>query len=199
MFPISAKSVLLVTHDHEYLVHGVVDGGPVSGYYSISWDQSMTKKFDRMILHAPLYFTPSIVDPRVQEQDISPLTKKELQTAIRMATKFEPKFIIPLVASLLSHKPRSWRHPTSRLASRDVQTIVKALKKTPAPAIEDYSKVINIAADVVYIDGYQEIKQMNLLLQLLAERSYAKGKKETGKGRRSKEGWQGRGWHGLHG
>ncbi|KAE9969559.1 hypothetical protein BLS_001602 [Venturia inaequalis] len=155
---------------HEYLVHGVVEGGSGSGYKSISWTETINNDFDTLIIDThENYAMFDLIKPVSQDQTISPLTQKEIQAAFRIASKFGPEFIIPVVASLLSHKPRSWRRPKSPLASEDIQAIAEALKKHPDAKMEDYSKITNIGTDAVSTFLYEEIHQMNILLRLLAE------------------------------
>lgn len=52
--------------------------------------------------------------------------------------------------------------------------------------MEDYSKVTNIVTDIVYAIEYEEIKQMNLLLQSLAEHTYSEDKAMEGKASKKK-------------
>lgn len=154
---------------HEYLVHGVVEGGPGSGYKSIPWTETISDDFDVLVPYTSSYWLVNYIKPLSQDQSISPLTKEEIQAAIRIALKFGPKFIVPLTASLLSHKPRSWRLPQSSSASQDVRAIYEALKDHLSTEIENYSQVTNVATDAVYTLLYEEIHQMNILLQLLAK------------------------------
>lgn len=156
-------------YPHEHLLHGIVEVGSGSGYSSISWNEAISKDFDTLVPRPPCYWIPNHIKPLPQDQTISLLTKEEIEAAIRIASRFGPEFIIPLTASLLSHKPRSWRRPKSSFASQDVHAVAEALKQYPVADIEDYSKVTNVATDAVYALAYEEITQMNILLQLLAK------------------------------
>lgn len=172
---------------HEYLVHRVVEGGPDSGYSSISWMEMLANEFDTLIPSPSYYWIPGQLGSLSSEDiPISLLTTKEIQSAAQIASKLEPHFITPLAASLLSHKNRSWRRPDTALARQDVEVIAEALQQCRATEIEDYSKVTNVVTDVVYTQNYEEVKQMNILLQLLAEHTYGEDKATEGKASKKK-------------
>jgi hypothetical protein len=87
---------------------------------------------------------------------------------------YDPQFLVPMTAALLSHKHRSWQRPSSKLAEDEVTFIAKVLRDGEETSVENHSKVTNLMEDTVYTTEYKDIKQQIILLRLLTKIAHTK-------------------------
>lgn len=160
-------------YPHEYLVHGVVRGGPDSGYTSVLWSDLRRLGISSIMPHHHKVGSPlpellpiTTIMPRLEIADV--------QVAKRVAMAFDPRFIVPVIAALLSHRHRSWQEPKSELATEEVEAIAKVLREGDIALVEDYSQVNAVMEDIVFTIEFEDVKQQITLLRLLSEYTHAK-------------------------
>lgn len=154
---------------HEYLVHGIVNGGVGSGYASVLWSDLEKNGMGGVMPHPSLFTWQLMRDLQPSETAIEPLKTEEIEAVIRVALTWGSDFVVPVTAALLSYKHRNWQRPDSELAKREVEAIAEVLRQGGKASVEDYSQVDAVMKDIVYTHYYVDIKQQITLLRLLSE------------------------------
>ncbi|KAE9970621.1 hypothetical protein BLS_001955 [Venturia inaequalis] len=158
---------------HEYLLHGVVEGSPGSGYSSVLWSGLRRLGIYKVMPRRPGGLCP-LPEPLPTNTIMPPLEIADIQTAKRIAMAYGPLFAVPVIAALLSHTHRSWQRPESELAEKEVEAIARVMREGDVALVEDYSRVTAVMEDIVFTSRFEDVKQQITLLRLLSE--YIHGK-----------------------
>ncbi|KAE9971132.1 hypothetical protein EG328_005831 [Venturia inaequalis] len=149
----------------EYLLHGVLEAGPGSGYKSVLYSELKAKGIG-----------PAIWQAEERSEQKPALMATEVKHAKHIAASYGPKFITPFTAALLGNIIDPYDHgPT--VTKEDIEILQAVLYEDTQTTVENFLGVRTIMEDVVYVDGNPDTAVSILLLRELTKHTHGKDAK----------------------
>ena len=167
-------------YDHEWFVHGIVSGEgalKVVRYEDIL-ASGLLQRFPEFAIRGDFWgneIRQALFRTSTSGGDgITAINQRDVKFAQTIGILFGSPFALPVMAAILSLRPRSWQHGPENMDPNDLKLLLAGIVEYPVP--QDWCQEQSLFRErLVNPASYQDVTQMYILLRIVVNKSFGRG------------------------